>query len=195
MRLALFDFDGTITTKDSMVEFILYAVGRRAYYLGLFKLSPILVAYKLKLYPNDKAKEKFLAHFFKKMEIKRFQELIIGYSSNEIDKIVRKKAIEKIYWHKKQGDKVVVISASIECWLKPWCDRQNIRLIATKLEILDGKFTGKFSTKNCYGEEKVNRIRESYHMEEYSHIYAYGDSNGDRELLALADESFYKPFR
>jgi HAD superfamily hydrolase (TIGR01490 family) len=194
MKLALFDFDGTITTKDSMVEFIIYAVGSWRYYLGLLILSPMLIAYKLKLYPNDKAKEKLLAHFFKKMTIKRYYQLTKGYSSNELDKIVRPKALEQIAWHKRQGDEVVVISASMECWLKEWCGRQDIRLIATKLEIKNGYFTGRFSTKNCYGEEKVNRLREVYHIEEYAYIYAYGDSQGDRELLALADEPFYKPF-
>ncbi len=195
MRLALFDFDGTITTKDSMVEFIQYAVGKKKYYFGLLILSPILMAYKLNLYPNDKAKERLLAHFFKKITIKEFQKIVINYDKNELDKIVRKEAIEKIVWHKKQGDEVVVVSASMECWLKLWCDRQNIKLIATKLEIENGKFTGRFSTKNCYGEEKVSRLQELYSTKKYSHIYAYGDSLGDRELLALADEAFYKPFR
>jgi len=195
MRLALFDFDGTITTKDSMVEFIKYAVGKKKYYFGLLRLSPLLIAYKLKLYANDKAKERFLAYFFKELTIKEFQKMVIGYDENELDKIVRKEAIEKIGWHKKQGDEVVVISASMECWLKLWCDRQKVKLIATKLEIENGKFTGKFSTKNCYGEEKVNRLQKLYQTEKYSHIYAYGDSQGDRELLALADEAFYKPFR
>ena len=195
MRLALFDFDGTITTKDSMVEFTLYAVGKKAYYLGLLKLSPMLIAYKFKLYPNHKAKERFLAYFFKKMCLKEFQKLVKGYGESEIDKIVRDGAREKIKWHKERGDEVVVVSASMECWLKSWCDRQNIKLIATKLEISDGRFTGKFATKNCYGKEKVNRLRAYYRMDDYSHIYAYGDSRGDREILALADESFYKPFR
>ena len=195
MRLALFDFDGTITTKDSMVKFIQYAVGKRKYYFGLLRLSPMLMAYKLNLYPNDKAKERLLAYFFKKITIKEFQEIVIGYDKNELDKIVRKEAIAKILWHKKQGDEVVVVSASMECWLKLWCDRQNIKLIATKLEIENGKFTGKFATPNCYGEEKVTRLQELYPTEQYSHIYAYGDSRGDRELLKLADEAFYKPFR
>ncbi len=195
MRLALFDFDGTITTKDSMVEFIQYAVGKRKYYFGLLRLSPMLMAYKLNLYSNDKAKERLLAYFFKKITIKEFQEIVIGYDKNELDKIVRKEAIAKILWHKKQGDEVVVVSASMECWLKLWCDRQNIKLIATKLEIENGKFTGKFATPNCYGEEKVTRLKELYPTEKYSHIYAYGDSRGDRELLKLADEAFYKPFR
>jgi len=195
MRLALFDFDGTITTKDSMVDFIQYAVGKKAYYFGLIVLSPILVAYKLKLYPNYKAKERLLAYFFKRMSIKKFQKNVTSYSTNKIDSIVKKEAMERISWHKKRGDEVVVVSASMECWLKDWCDRNRLRVIATKLEIVDGKFTGKFLTKNCYGEEKVNRLQQSYCMDDYSYIYAYGDSRGDKELLAIADKAFYRAFR
>ena len=195
MSLALFDFDGTITSKDSMVEFIQYAVGKKNYYLGLLKLSPILVAYKLKLYPNDRAKKKFLFHFFKDIPPQEFQMLATQYATNEIDKIVRKEAIERISWHKEQGDEVVIVSASMACWLKAWCESNEIKLIATELEISNNIFTGKFTTKNCYGEEKVNRIKSLYDIEKYSYVYAYGDSRGDRELLALGDESFYKPFR
>jgi len=58
-----------------------------------------------------------------------------------------------------------------------------------------GVVTGKLLSKNCYGIEKANRIQEVYNLSDYKHIYAYGDSRGDRELLELADESFYKPFR
>ncbi len=62
-------------------------------------------------------------------------------------------------------------------------------------KIKNGIVTGKFSTKNCYGIEKANRVQEVYNFDDYDHIYAYGDSRGDKELLELADESFYKPFR
>ena len=68
-------------------------------------------------------------------------------------------------------------------------------LIATRLEIKDDLMTGKFLTKNCYGIEKVNRVKEAYNLDDYDCIYVYGDSRGDKELLELADKSFYKPFR
>jgi HAD superfamily phosphoserine phosphatase-like hydrolase len=103
--------------------------------------------------------------------------------------------MDKIAWHKEQGNKVVIVSASMECWLKPWCDKHNLELIATKIEIKEDVLTGKFLTKNCHGIEKVNRINKIYVLSEYDYIYAYGDSSGDRELLSLANEKFYKPFR
>ena len=193
--LAFFDFDGTITTDDSLIKFIRFVVGDAKFIAGMILLSPMLTAYKLKLIPNYKAKQMMLSYFFKGMNETKFQEVANTYSLNHIDTILRPKAMEKIAWHQSQGHKVVVVSASIECWLKPWCDKYNLELIATQLEIKDGIVTGRLRTKNCYGIEKVNRVKEAYNLDEYETIYAYGDSRGDRELLDLADEKFYKPFR
>jgi HAD superfamily phosphoserine phosphatase-like hydrolase len=89
----------------------------------------------------------------------------------------------------------VVVSASVECWLGPWCDKNGLDLIGTQLEIKDNRVTGKLLSKNCYGKEKVNRIRERYDLNSFDFIYAYGDSRGDDEMLELAQEKYYKPFR
>jgi len=194
MTLALFDFDGTITKDDSLLKFIRFVVGDFRFVFGLVVLSPILVAYMLGLIPNYKAKQKMLSWFFKGMSKDGFFKVANEYSLAHIDKIVRPKAMEKINWHKAQGHQVVVVSASIDCWLRPWCDKNNIDLIATRLEIEDGKLTGKFATKNCYGIEKVNRIKKTYNLSEYSFIYAYGDSSGDKEMLSIANEPHYKHF-
>lgn len=195
MDLVLIDFDGTITTKDSLADFIQFAVGKSNYYLGLFIFIPMLVAYKIKLIPNHIAKEKLITYFFKGWDADYFNKLADQYSLEKMDKIIRQKAIKRIRWHQQQGHLVVVISASMECWLKAWCDANNINLISTQLEIIDNKLSGKFATKNCYGLEKASRVKEVYDLSQYDHVYAYGDSRGDKELMALADEVFYKPFR
>ena len=195
MKLAIFDFDGTITTDDSLLKFIRFVVGDRRFLLGLVVLSPMLVLYKLKLIPNYKAKQYMLSWFFKGMSKDAFLKVANEYSLVHIDKILRPKAIEKINWHKNQGHKVVVVSASIECWLRPWCEKNGLELIATKLEIKDDIVTGKLLSKNCYGVEKVNRIKEIYNLKDFEYIYSYGDSSGDKQMLELAHEKFYKPFR
>ncbi len=195
MALALFDFDGTITTDDSLIKFIHFAVGDIRLISGMIALSPMLIAYKLKFIPNYKAKQMMLSYFFKGMDEEKFLLLTKTYSLNHINSIVRSQAMEKIAWHKNQGHIVVIVSASMECWIKPWCEENDLELIATKMEIKDHSVTGRFATKNCYGIEKVNRVKEVYSLNDYDCIYAYGDSHGDKELLALADESFYKPFR
>jgi HAD superfamily hydrolase (TIGR01490 family) len=194
-QIALFDFDGTVTQKDTLVRFIRFAAGKYRMLWGMAYLSPMLTAYKLKLIQNYKAKEIMLSYFFKDMDESDFLRKAKRYSLEHIDTILRPGAMERIRWHQTQGHRVVIVSASIECWLKPWCDRHNIELIATRLERKDGKLTGKFLGKNCYGMEKALRIREAHDLENYKKIFAYGDSPGDREMLALAHEAHYRPFR
>jgi len=194
MMLSLFDFDGTITTDDSLIKFIRFVVGDTKFIWGMTLLSPMLTAYKLKLIPNYKAKQWMLSYFFKGVNEQQFLKVAEEYSLKHIDTILRPKAMEKIAWHKEQGHKIVIVSASIECWLKPWCDKNDLDLIATKLEIQDGIVTGKFLTKNCYGIEKANRVQEQYNLSDYDHIYAYGDSRGDTELLELAHTKNFRAF-
>lgn len=136
-----------------------------------------------------------LSYFFKGMRAKEFLDVANEYSLNHIQKILRPKAMEKIQWHQGRGDKVVIVSASIEYWLRPWCENNNLELIATKLEIKNDIVTGNLLSKNCYGIEKVNRIHLDYILDDYETIYAYGDSRGDKEMLEIAHEKYYKPFR
>ncbi len=195
MTLALFDFDGTVTARDSLETFTIFARGAQRYYLGLLYLAPMLLLYKLKIIPNDRAKAIFLKHFFNGLSKEEFQRLGREYARSNIDAIIRPKALQAIRNHQRRGDTVVIVSASLRCWLEPWCQRHNIALIATELAFPNGKFNGRFHTKNCYGIEKLNRVKERYNLTHFTTIYAYGDSEGDRELLALATHAFFKPFR
>ena len=194
MNLALFDFDGTLTSKDSLPGFIQYAVGKPAYYFGLILLSPVLLVYLSGLIRNDVAKQKLMARYFKGWSFERYQQVAIEYSRSEIEKIVRQQAIEKLDWHRQQGDRVIIVSASMEDWLKPWCDSKGVELLATRLMTENGIISGEFATPNCHGQEKVNRVRELLNLADYDRIFAYGDSAGDTEMLAIADEGFYRYF-
>ncbi len=195
MTLALFDFDGTITTKDSLEGFILFAHGAQRYYLGLLYLAPMLLLYKLNIIPNHRAKEILLSHFFKGVSKKELECLGEAYACQELKSIIRPKALDALQEHQRRGDEVAIVSASIKCWLEPWCRQHRITLLSTELAFENTRFNGRFRTKNCYGIEKVNRVTEHYNLNNFDTIYAYGDSEGDTELLALATHAFYKPFR
>lgn len=171
MNLALFDFDSTITKEDSLLRSIRFVVGDVRFVFGVVVLSPILLAHKFKLVPGYKAKQKMVSWYFKGMGQEKFLEIAKEYSLTQIDKIVRKEAMQKIAWHKAKGHKVIVVSASMDCWMRPWCEKNGLELIATKLEFKDGIFTGKFATKNCKGAEKVNRMKEEYNLAEFDKIY------------------------
>jgi HAD superfamily phosphoserine phosphatase-like hydrolase len=110
--------------------------------------------------------------------------------------IVGKEAIEKFNWHQQQGHRIIIVSASPELWIKPWCQKKNVEFIATKLATEKQLFTGEFLTPNCYGKEKLRRIllHIPQLLNQYSEIYVYGDSQGDKELLSLATHPFYRTF-
>lgn len=194
-RLAIFDFDGTITRHDSFFPFLIFCFG----YFQVFRVGimmiPILMMYKLKLISNSKAKEKVFEKFFKGISQKDFNQLCRRYSLKKISPMIRIKALEKIIRHKAKGDKVIILSASIENWIKPWADSHGIDdVIGTTVEIKDGILTGKFDSPNCHGKEKVRRLVEKYKNLDSYHLCSYGDSRGDKELLAISDEPFYRLF-
>lgn len=193
--IAFFDFDGTITTKDSFLEFIKFYRGTKRFYFGFLLYSPFLIAFKLKLIPNYTAKQKILAHYFSGEDITRFQSQCDAFAGELLPKFFRPKALIEIERLKKAGVRVIIVSASAENWIKAWADKQNLELLGTRLEVKDNKITGRIEGKNCYGEEKVCRIKEGIDLDSYDDIYAYGDSSGDKQMLALARHGFYKPFR
>ena len=195
MRLALFDFDGTISDADSFRGFIIFYCGYNKFILGSIILSPIYLLYVLGLIKNNFMKEMAISFYFKNESITNLWNKGKQYSDNEIDKIVRDKAREKIKWHQSQGDKVIIVSASANIWLDSWCSHNDIELIATELEEIDGKITGKLVNGNCFGIEKVIRVAKVVNVSDYEEVYAYGDSRGDLELLDFSDKPFYKPFR
>lgn len=193
--LALFDFDGTITDRDSLADFIIYAVGLSRFLLGILVLSPILGLYVLKLVRNDFAKEKMLGYFFKGWTIDRLNTVGQNYALTRIHQIIRPQAQACLQWHHAQGHEVAIVSASAEYWLQAWSEQQGFKLIATRMAVSNGVLTGRFEGNNCYGVEKVRRIKQVLDLANYERIYAYGDSSGDKPMLALAHEALYKPFR
>lgn len=192
--LALFDFDGTITTKDSFLEFLKFHKGNFQFYLGFAILSPYLIAMKLKVIPNWKAKEIVLKYFLKGLKEEEMEQKAKAFTLEIVPRLLRPKAIEQIKKHQQNGDDIYLVSASAEGWLKFWCDEIGINLIGTKLEIINGNITGKIDGRNCYGPEKVARVKAQIDLSNYSEIYAYGDSGGDKELLAIANYPHYKFF-
>ena len=193
-KIVAFDFDGTLTTKDTLLVFIRYAKGSKDFWLGFLRFAHLLVLMKLGLYPNWKAKQKVFAHFFEGMRIEDFNEFCLRFAQDH-QHLLRPKGIEALHQALSDGAEVMIVSASIDNWVKPFFENQSIQILGTQIEVKDGLLTGRFLSKNCYGQEKVNRIQAIYpHREDY-HLTAYGDSRGDKELLAFADESHYKPFR
>lgn len=190
-KVAVFDFDGTLTTKDTLLEFIRFACGSRQFYWGFLRFSPLLVMMKFRLYPNWRVKQKIFSYFFKGWDYGMFQNKGRCFAE-KIDMFRREEIIAMLKEHVANGDTVYVISASMEDWVKPWCESLGVKAVmGTRIEVVDGIITGKFLSKNCYGREKVNRLQHIEPCRTDYYLYAYGDSNGDKELIAYADEGKY----
>lgn len=194
-RIAFFDFDGTVTKKDTLIEFIRYSRGRTAFIAGLLLYSPILVAYKLKLISNHVAKQFLLRHYFGNMPANDFDKLCRDFNDQVVDRLIRPKAWKEIQKLKESGTEIVIVSASPENWVRCWCEKSKLKCIATRMQVINNLMSGNIEGNNCYGIEKVRRIKELYNPDDYEDIYCYGDTNGDKPMLSLATISFYKPFR
>lgn len=186
--VAVFDFDGTLTTKDTLLEFIKFSCGTGKFYFVFLLYIPLLVLMKLKLYPNWECKQKVFAHFFKGMKISEFSRLGKDFAK-EIENIRKESMIAELRKLREEGASIYVISASIDEWVRPFCTQLGaLDVISTKVEIDSlGCLTGRFLTLNCYGQEKVRRLLEIEPNRKEYILVAYGDSQGDKELLEFAD--------
>ena len=215
-RIYCFDFDGTLTTKDTLLEIIRYKAGTGRLLWGFLLYSPILVLMKLHLYPNWKAKQLIFTHFFGGMNTRAFNLLCQNFAK-ECSSLLRPEMIDLVGRAIKDRKKVFIVSASIDNWVRPFFKVRGldgVKVLGTQIEVIDGRLTGKFKSNNCYGEEKVHRITEAlsaspsatspastsspasapFVRSQYE-IEAFGDSRGDQEMLAFADKGHYKPFR
>ena len=194
-QIYIYDFDDTLTRRDSFLDFIRYTCGSRSLYCGLLLFSPLLILMKLRLYANGRAKERLFTHFFQGMSIRVFDDLCAKYGLSRADLLLdaARKAVNEVA---SNGYRIFIVSASVDRWVLPFFrDVPNVTVIGTQIEVENGLVTGRFSTPNCYGAEKVRRIQALLPYREQYKLIAHGDSRGDKEMLDYADQSYFRPFR
>ena len=192
-KIQFIDFDGTITYKDSFIKFVFYYNG---FFIGigLFSLIiPIYVLFKFVKKDTGILKEFVITLLYKNTTVYDFDKIAIKFSQEILPKMIKQSFKDHIFRTSKNS-KIVIVSASLYNYLKPWCEKNNFDLIATGLDYKNGKLTGSFNTKNCNGEEKARRIKEKYNLNDFSEIYVFGNSNGDKEMLELGTKKHYKYF-
>ena len=196
MKVHAFDFDGTLTRRDTLVEFIRYVKGDKEFLKCFLRYSPQLVAMKVGLYPNWKVKRQVFSYCFAGMKEEVFNDFSTRFAQAK-SSLMRPAGVEKIRSLLQDGCQVVVVSASVENWVRPFFGDLSdaIQFLCTRVEVKDGVLTGRFLTKNCFGKEKVARLRTLYPDRRAIELTAYGDSRGDREMLDYANEGYYRPFR
>jgi HAD superfamily hydrolase (TIGR01490 family) len=190
MNLALFDFDGTITTADTWTPFVRLTASAPRKAAGAIALLPVIVAYKLKLIRGSTARPIVAMLAFRGRSEEEIRLAGFRYAVDELPGTVRSIALDTIRWHQGRGDRVIVVSGSLDAYLQPWCATIGVDVICTELAVKDGVLTGRYKHGDCTGRRKADRLRERVRLADYETIYAYGDSVEDKELLSVAHRRF-----
>lgn len=191
--VAAFDFDGTLTASDSFLPFLRAVAGNTRYVQHMLSLSPVLLGYGLGLVKNHRAKARVLAKFLSGAEVEAIRRIAQDFATRQLPGQIRASALARLRWHQQQGHRCVIVSASLECYLQPWAQTVGVsEIIGSQLAIDADIYTGQLAGANCYGAEKTRRLEALLGSRDAYTLYAYGDSKGDRELLALADYAYYR---
>jgi len=157
---------------------------------------PVLIKYILNDIGNHEAKQGIFRVFWGGVNKNEFTARAEEFSLRVLPGLVRKEAMDRFRWHIERKHECILISASIQEYIIPWAEDVGFsKVFATSVQV-DGNntITGEILDKNCYGAEKVRRIKEYLGALSDYEIYAYGDSPGDKEMLEIADYAFYRSF-
>ena len=192
--VAIFDFDGTLTRGDSLIRFLWYYFTPLVFFRNTLLSIPALVKYVFGLIDNNVAKERIFTLFFTGVHQDEFVTKARFFSDSVLSTLIKSELIQRVKWHQQLGHRCILVSASIEDYLMPWAEKVGFsKVISTKIAVNNSRrLTGKFLGKNCYGAEKVRRVKEYLGSLDPFVLYVYGDSRGDKELLEIADHPFYR---
>ncbi len=191
-NLYLFDFDGTLTRKDTLFDFLKFYNPQQYFFILLLYL-PTFILLKLGLKRAESVKRNLISSFLKGQTIDKLKTKSIQYFQVRKDKILREKAVEFIE-KLDENDSIVIVSASLDIWLEPFAEYFKALLICTNAEYHDDIFTGNFISPNCNYVEKKKRILDTINLDEYEKIFAFGDSSGDFEMFSLAHKYYLNHF-
>jgi phosphatidylglycerophosphatase C len=194
LALVAFDFDGTLTVKDSFNAFLKWRAGRR-WTRGVIRLAPSLIAY---VFDRNRAKLKAAAirEFMRGATVAQIETDARAFAETHARTLLRPDALAVWRAWRARGAKLVIVTASPEITVAPFARGLGAdMLIGTRLMTNeDGRILGGLDGNNCRAKEKVQRLREVFGPD-VRLTAAYGDTSGDTEMLAIADEKGYRVFR
>ena len=190
--VAAFDFDGTLTNGGSVFDFLAAVSGRQVVVRATAALAPRLAqAAVAGGTVADETKQELFVRVLGGVDAAYLDQVGAEFAVSHLAAHVRPEVRRRLDWHRGRGDKVVVVSASPDAYVKVAADRLAAdSAIATGLEVDDsGRLTGRYDGGNCRGEEKIRRLRQwmvDADMEG-ARLWAYGNSRGDLRMLQAAD--------
>ncbi len=188
-----FDFDGTLTYKDTMFLFLKFCNPSK-FYIQFLKHIPLFLLLKLKLADPEKVKKSLIFSILQNENKESLELKSQQFFEENFPQIIRENALDFINNIDKEHTESFIVTASLDIWVKPFADYFKMTLLATQAEFKNEKFTGNFIGKNCNKIEKVNRIAEATKDMKFDKTIAFGDTSGDLQMLEWANESHFKFF-
>jgi HAD superfamily hydrolase (TIGR01490 family) len=184
--LAVFDLDGTLTRRDTMLPFLALVGGRRRVAAALVRTAPALARSLLDRARRDDAKEQLIGLTLAGRRATDVDAAGADYAAHVAETELRPDMVARLRWHLAEGHECVIASASVEAYVVPLARRLGVdRVVATRLEVgADGVLTGRLRGANCRGQEKLRRLAELLGSRAIG--WAYGDSVDDQAMLDRA---------
>ncbi|AXK71594.1 HAD family hydrolase [Lysobacter sp. TY2-98] len=192
MDLALFDFDGTITTVETYPPFIAAATARWRIALGYPPLAPLILAYRRGLITGNPVRAAIARVAFTGADAASIEAIGETFAKTGLPPLVRPEAMARIHAHRRRGDTVVIVSGNFDVLLEPWARAHDLPVLCSRLERRDGRMTGRYDGAQCVRGEKVRRIREAFDLSQFERIHAYGDTAEDTGMLGIAHHPYYQ---
>lgn len=188
-QIAAFDFDGTLTVRDSLVPFLRRVAGGAG--LARACVAEVRALYRdMKGGQREEGKERVLQRVFRGESVAGVEELAVSFAEERRD-LLRPQMFRRVEWHRAQEHELIIISASLHVYLEHVARVLGFdHVIAVELETENGLYTGHMRGPNVRAQEKANRLLAWLDGAE-AEIWAYGDSRGDKELLELADHALF----
>lgn len=192
-KLYLFDFDGTLTYKDTMFLFLKFYDPAK-FSAQFLKHIPLFILLKLKLADAEAVKKSFVSSMLKGESRYQLEKKAQHFFQENYPSLFRENALDFIKNIDRETTDSYIVSASLDIWVKPFAEEFGMTLLCTQAEFKDDIFTGNFVGKNCNKQEKVNRIKAELNGKKYDKIIAFGDTSGDKAMFRFANESHYRFF-
>ena len=192
VTIAAFDFDATLTKHDSVVPFLRRVAGTGRLFGGL-AVRPHRVVPALARRDRNALRSIASDVALTGVERDRFDRHASELAADIIASGLRDDTTARLGWHREQGHRVVIVSASYSQYVRLVGDHLGVdEVLATQVGFdAEGRSTGRLVGENCRAEEKVRRLSQWLQSLEIdrgdSTVWAYGDSNGDRAMLDFAD--------
>lgn len=198
--VAAFDFDGTLTWRDTLLPFLRRLLGLSGLLWVLARCSPWLLGYALRLVSNHRAKAVLLQAALAGRAVAEVERCAQDFVQHELPGQWRPWGMEQLLRHQRAGHRCVLVTASTSCYMHQVGRSLGVdAVLCTEMEVAEGRYTGRMATPNCHGEEKVRRLQawltEQYGPAGLPELHAYGDTRGDWPLLRLAQTAWYRQRR